>query len=542
MKNFSKHVGSIQPLKINYKRMKMLLKILIGTIALALLIVIITTALIKPWLGEKIRAELNKENRNYEVEIEKVHILILRPGIELEGIKINSRPGDRGDRNIEGEIESAKLKRISLARIIIKKEFSIREVIIYNSRIKGKILFPRDTIPPLVSAMNIRIDKILFDKINLSMEGTSSALSYSVKEGYLKFYNLKVEKNDTLSNGIVSQFDFEAEELNSVSSDSLYSFTTGRLIYSATSNTLAINSFSVQPNYKDYEFTSRFEFQKSRIEATFSNIYFHNFLIADYFTSGSLVSSWIEIGKMDMNVFRDKRKKFAHINKPAFQDMIYSYPGTIRIDSIGLIKGNVTYVEHAEEANNPGVISFNEINARIYKITNDTIYKTESAFLELNADALLMGKGRMSILLKGRIFDRHNTFSMYGTLSDMEADELNPILEKNAFIYATSGKIDGMNFSFTADNTKATGRMTMLYHGLDLAFKNKRTDDTTAFRERFISFIANRRVPDSNPFRGQEVREGIIDYERDPERFLFHYCFRSILSGITSSLQKNPKK
>jgi len=152
-----------------------------------------------------------------------------------------------------------------------------------------------------------------------------------------------------------------------------------------------------------------------------------------------------------------------------------------------------------------------------------------------------MGKGKMNILLKGKIFDSLNAFSFNGTLSGMDANELNPILEKNAFIYATSGKIDAMNFSFTANNSRATGKMTMLYHGLDIAFKNKRTDDTTAFKERLISFIANRQVLDSNPIPGEEVREGIIDYERDPERFLFSYCFKSILSGIRSSLAKNPK-
>jgi len=148
----------------------------------------------------------------------------------------------------------------------------------------------------------------------------------------------------------------------------------------------------------------------------------------------------------------------------------------------------------------------------------------------------------MTALLKGRIFDRQNTFSLNGNLSGLEASELNPILEKNAFIYATSGKIDAMKFSFTANNAKATGKMTMLYHGLDIAVKNKRTDDTTALRERFISFIANIKMLDSNPMSGKDVREGIIYYERDPERFLFNYCFKSIMSGIQSSLVKSPKK
>jgi hypothetical protein len=221
--------------------------------------------------------------------------------------------------------------------------------------------------------------------------------------------------------------------------------------------------------------------------------------------------------------------------------MIYRYPGTLRIGLISLKKGNVIYAEHAEKANEPGIISFNEINAKIYNITNDPVYKIKNDTLKLTGSALLMGKGRMTILLKGRIFDTLNTFSLYGTLSNLEVNELNPILEKNAFIYATSGKIDSMNFSFMADNNKATGKLTMLYHGLDIAVKNKQTDDTIAFRERFISFIANIKVLDANPTNGKDVRVGIIYFTRDPERFLLHYCFRAILTGITSSLVKNPK-
>jgi hypothetical protein len=121
----------------------------------------------------------------------------------------------------------------------------------------------------------------------------------------------------------------------------------------------------------------------------------------------------------------------------------------------------------------------------------------------------------------------------------MEISDLNPYLEKSAFVYATSGKIEKLDFNFTANNTSATGSMTMIYNGLDLAIKNKNTDDTTAFKERLISVIANIKVIDSNPQKGNEIRIGIINYERDPERFLFSYCARSILSGIKSSLLKN---
>jgi uncharacterized membrane protein (DUF485 family) len=521
---------------------KIFLKILIGIITLVLLIKFLSLIFFEPWLGRILDAELNEENRNYIVEIDNVHILIIKSGIVLEGITIYSKQAHEGDRDLNAEIESIKFKGIDLVKAILKHEIHIGTVTVSNTIINGKIPFLLKAISPIVTPLKIGIGRILFDKINLEMKNDSTAQSYSVKDGVLKVYDLLVEKQDTLFPGTIKLFDLEAGEFASVSADSMYSYLLRGMSYSASSNTLAIDSLYIHPNYADYDFTSRYKFQTNRIEANFKDIYVHDFYHNGNLRSMSLKSSYIEIGKMNMKVFRDKRKEFRHLNKPAFQDMLYGFSGIIQIDSIGLINGNVTLTVHAEEANEPGRISFNEINAKIYKVTNDTIYKTESAFLELKADALLMGKGKMTILLKARLFDRNNTFSINGTLSNLEANELNPILEKNAFVYATSGNIDAMNFSYTANNTKATGEMTMLYHGLDVTIKNKQTDDTTGFRERFISFIANGRILDSNPIRDKKVRVGIIDYERDPERFLFHYCFNSILSGITSSLTNSHKK
>jgi hypothetical protein len=245
-----------------------------------------------------------------------------------------------------------------------------------------------------------------------------------------------------------------------------------------------------------------------------------------------------------MQVFKDKRREFRHTEKPAFQDMITNYPASLSIDSIAVLSGNIVYSEHGEKAIEKGSVSFNEVNARIYNITNDTIYKTEKAYFELNANALLMGKGQLSILLKARIFDNQNTFAINGTLSGMEASELNPILEKSASISITSGKINTMNFGFSANNTKATGNMKLLYEGLKFDMMNKQTGKTTTFKEQLKSLIANIIVIESNPMPGEEARPGIIEYERDPERYIFGYFFRSLLSGIKTTVTKtkSPKK
>jgi hypothetical protein len=391
---------------------------------------------------------------------------------------------------------------------------------------------------PFISPLNITLDRVVFDEIDLAIELPESRQFFSLKKGDLKFYNVKLEKQDTLSPRIFGQLDFEAEELLSASADSFYTYIASGIDYSANTNTLSVDSFSIQPNYKNYDFTARHKFQTDRFEVVFSRVNVNDFPAGTFIESGSLISSYIEIGEINAKVFRDKRKEFRHVVRPTFQEMIVSYPAAFSIDSVFVKNGNVTYSEHAEEANEPGIISFNEINVKLYKITNDTVYKTKNDFLELKGKALLMKKGKMTVALKAKLFDHNNTFSVNGTLSDLEAKELNPMLEKNAYVYATSGKVDAMNFNFIANNDSATGKMTMLYHELLLAFKNKDTDDTTAFKERLVSQIANRKVMDSNPVPGKDVREGIIDYERDPEKFLFNYCFKSIFSGIKSSLVK----
>lgn len=521
---------------------KTILYVLAGLVTLVLLIIFISNVFIEPWVGRKIQRELNAKNKDYIFEIANVNFMPGISGIKLEKITIRSKLAHKGLPDFIGNIVSIKITGINLSKAIFKKEFIISKMIISNCTFLGKIPFSREEKPPIISSLNIRIDSILFDNINLVIENTTNAKAYSINEGILTIYNLKVEKHDTLSTVVIRDFNFKAQDILSVSSDSMYTFKGMGLIYSSDSASLAVDSFCVQPNYGNSKFTSRNKFETDCFEAGFSKIYVNDFSAAEYFRHRSIVSSYIQIGKMNVSAFRDKRKKFRHINRPVFQEMIYNYAGLIDIDSIGIRSGNITYTEHAEKANKPGKISFNEINLNIYKISNDTIYKNERAYLEIKAEAMLMGKGKMNILLKGQIFDTDNTFSVKGTLLEMEASELNPMLEKNAFLYATSGKIDAMKFSFTANNTKASGNMTLLYHGLDFAVKNKRTDDTTALLERIISLFANEKLLDSNPIPGNNIRVGIIDNERDPEKFLFNYCFKSILTGIKSSIVKSPKR
>jgi hypothetical protein len=520
---------------------KFVLKVLLVFVLLALVIKLVTSLYLDNLVKDKIQVALNKISSKYTIRTDRVRILILQAGLEVETITFYTDPSveDYGDLN--GKISKVKITGLELFPALFHHDYHFNRLIISEPVIVGRIPFPTHQAADILSTFNLRIDYISIEKIGLDLRNKSNSKAYRLKSGFLKFYNLHVNKRDTLSQRLISQLNFQTDEIQAVTSDSIYTITAKGILYSALSNTLEIKDFSIMPNFSDSRFMAKFKYETDRIEAKFREMYIHDFPAVDYVRAGIIISSYVKIGDMDVQVYRDKRKKFRHKTKPTFQEIIYNYKAPLQIDSIGILHGNVIYTEMVDNAKAHGRISFSNIRASIFKVSNDSAYKVKEAYLRLKAEGMFMDKSKIKILLKARLFDKKNTFTTTGHLSDLELKALNPILENSAFITASAGKIDTMDFHFVADNYKSTGKMKLLYHGLAVTVIDKKTGDTTGLKQKLITFIANRKLIDANPLPGDEVREGEIGFERDPERFLFNYVFRSILSGINTTLMKNPK-
>jgi hypothetical protein len=245
---------------------------------------------------------------------------------------------------------------------------------------------------------------------------------------------------------------------------------------------------------------------------------------------------------MNIDAFRDKRKEFDHRIKPIFQNLIYDYPGYFNIDSVRVINGNVSYTEHSENGTLPGKITFNDIAATVYKISNDTVHKNVEAFLEVQGKALFMGKGALSVNMKAKLYDPHNTFSLTGSLAEMHIPDINQALERIGYLSAKSGTAQKMNFDFVADNRQSHGKMIFIYRDLELTAVNEPAGAIKSFVQKIVTLVIGTQLIPSNPMPGEEIRVGTIEFERNPERFVFHYCVKSILSGIKSNIVKDSKK
>ena len=103
------------------------LKILGGITAIVVLITLITIVIIEPWIGRKIESKFSDKNKDYIIEIGMVHLSMFAPGIELENIVLSPKQKDEGNHLLKGEIASIKLKGISLAKLLFKKNIEINE-------------------------------------------------------------------------------------------------------------------------------------------------------------------------------------------------------------------------------------------------------------------------------------------------------------------------------------------------------------------------------------------------------------------------------
>ena len=213
-------------------KQKTLLIIISGIVAFVLLVLFVLPVALEPWAEKKIQNKFNGKVQDYLLDIGKLNISIIKRGVELENMTLLSKQEKEGVPVLKGEITSVKIKGVKLLKAIFRKDIEIFEVSISDSRIAGKFPFPEKAVNAKISPLNITIDRLILDNFSIDIKSDSTAQAYMIRDGFIYFQYLKVEKSDTLSPAILKQFDFDAKELKTVTSDSLYTIAALGINYS----------------------------------------------------------------------------------------------------------------------------------------------------------------------------------------------------------------------------------------------------------------------------------------------------------------------
>ena len=323
--------------------------------------------------------------------------------------------------------------------------------------------------------------------------------------------------------------------------DGLYDVSAKEMGLDTENTTLWMDSLRVIPavdrdafaKTKGYE-TDQFTFINKRLEIQdidLQELIYHN----------NLVTKRIFLDGFNLGVYRDKRQPFPEDHYPPMpQTSLRKSKLGILIKEVTFINGYISYSERVKGGGRTGFIDLTDIT-----VTSDTISNLKSVLdlnyvTNLHASMNIMGTGHLEADFNIPMGDPKNRHTYSGHLTQMNLEELNPILENTIFVKIRSGHVDSIAFQVNADQYSADGFMEFGYQNLKVNLVSKKNGNPLGIFRQLGSYVANLFVKDDNTAEMEDgklaLRQGEISYKRDKERSVVNYWVKTLVDGFKSSI------
>lgn len=221
----------------------------------------------------------------------------------------------------------------------------------------------------------------------------------------------------------------------------------------------------------------------------------------------------------DISILKDRNRH----PEPAAKKMPYEWKVGLAIDTLQIQEGNIVYSERAEGLDGVGSLNFDSLNMTALHFHNFE----ESKPTDIKADMYFMNESRIDVALQMPL--NTNTFEgkLTGSCSQIAFPRLNKMIAPIARFEAERGVIKKATFDAKIRDGHATGIFRITYNDLKVTLLKKKTNK----ERKFLSGLLNT-VIDANV----DNKEGKINYHREYNDSLLRYVWRTIRSGLISSM------
>ncbi len=314
--------------------------------------------------------------------------------------------------------------------------------------------------------------------------------------------------------------------------DGMYDVSADQLAFSSLDGKMSINSLELQPRFDKDTFADKFNHEIDRISLEIEEINTRDINTQQLNRAKGLTAQRITLSNPDVDIYRDKRPPFPPNNRPPLpQQMIRNVPFPINIDSLTLSDGNIRYSERVPKAEESGHITFTNLFATLKNLTNIE-EQWSNTTPTLTAKTNIMDAAELNAQFRFPMDSQKQHIS--GSLTAMQMQPLNQALVPLAFVRIDDGQILGMDFEMDLSEHHASGNMTFQYQNLNISLLDKEKNEQT-FGNKMKSLLANTfKVKSDNT--GDNPRTATIDFEREINKSVFNYWWKSLLSGLKSSI------
>ena len=504
----------------------------------------------------------------YRLETGDLHITIIPGWISIRDVALIPdtalfRKWQMADSSVSKlfsvNISMIQVRGVDFIGMLRKQKFDIRKVIIIGPEIKidiykstGKKEEPRSrqtrhiriNLPAGIQSLNISQVRLLKGSFRIIDHRADS-----LKEVIFPSITIEADNIHTDHSGTPDPRLFNADDIRiriadySMSLDKgLYRLSLGVLSLSTGNSSLKLNKFSLAPTLGRKEFAKKAVFQADRMNISIDEISLNGLKFDSAVLKGKILASRLTVKGLLLDDFRDQSyPRKPGLKPPLPQDLIPKIPLPFSIDTVCVQQSKAIYSEQKNAG--PGTVSFADLQGKLYPLTNDSLKLQQSYTMHLVGSALLMGKGKFTASFAFKVPSNHSSFNLKANIGNMDLMEFNQVVTPLAGIMISSGKLIKMeipNILFT--DFQSTGILKFYYSDLEIKLIRKDSSSWTNIKTSVLGFAANTYVGSDNPNRNGKFREGVIRFHRDTEKSIFNYLWKSVFTGLKSTVGINSKE
>ncbi|MEX2362761.1 MAG: hypothetical protein WD597_04020, partial [Balneolaceae bacterium] len=471
---------------------------------------------------------------------------LLSRSVTLTGISVQSE-----SERIHGKTGKLSLSGISLLRFWRQNELSIQEIDVQNpsvtlisERTSGSSgRNPGDLSGRLASGILQELNELRIGKISLSgisikiAEAPDAGPYFSFNETNLILYDFEVDSLAQDSKRIlpVNNIETTLRNMQYHTADGLYTLKSHHFEFSGHTGSANITGAEMQPRLERDAFFNEVGYSTDRIELEIPSIRLRGMDFDSMNSREGYKVESVQVSRADIRVFHDKRypEREDKEAQPVPQELLLNLNFPLIIDSLRIENSFIRYAEYEEGANQPGEVDFSNLNATFANITNMEEQIALNNEMILEAEANVMNQARLNTRFVFPLME-HRHF-IEGTVGSMDATHFNRALEPLAFRRIDSGRVLSIRFSMELGEEEATGDVEFLYEDLDITLLSKGRNNENLIT-RVGTFLANTFAIESNNNDPEDPRIGEVSFERNKEKFVFNYWWKSLQSGLESSI------
>ena len=496
-----------------------------------------------------------EENKplNHQVKFGRLEVNLIKSIIDIRDLRVYPDSSLVKSENVwwDFTVPTVKLTDFSLWDFLFNKKLSIGDFLFLNPKVEihfpilkpdkvrevTAVLSPKKIKPAAFKSFSL--EKILISKGTLKIFRDTVLLANSPDISFIA-QQLSLEKSAGDKQFILKYGDvrLNISDINLNPESSLYEIKLGKFTLNRSDSTIILERLKVTPLYDKVEFSKKLSHQDDRIDLNINRITIIHLGFERWLNGQPLEISKAMIDSLDADIYRDRNVAMDPKRFPLYYNELFlkiNFP--MLIDTLSVVNSTILYGELAEGDPKAGEITLNDFNLSTYGLSDQVPDIPPPDEMRIFLNAKVMGEGtlkvELALPLKGNLHD----FKCTGSVGATKLSPLNHMMGPSMNMNFKDGKVTRMTFDFTANDKNSKGWMEFLYKGLDVSLLSK--DQTR--KKGFLSKLFNSLMLTDNPAPGKDLITVEIGYERDKNKGIINYMWKTLQSGMTRTIMQQKK-